>query len=62
MAQKTWVSAMKDYFGLNGKSVTDFMKEIKALTYKDRLDFHAMLSAAGINCTPPTEVHDPKPI
>ena len=38
--------AMMDYFGKRGETA-DFLKELKALTDKDKADFRDMLKEAG---------------
>jgi hypothetical protein len=44
----TFAAAMKDYFGYQpGKTATDFMQEIKALTPEDKAWFRANLPSVG---------------
>jgi hypothetical protein len=43
----TFVQAMKDYFGLNGKTNTDFIREMQALTTADRDEFRKLLPTVG---------------
>jgi hypothetical protein len=50
---KTFSQAMKEYFGLNGKSISDFARELKELNLKEKQEFHEMLVGAGIECSPP---------
>lgn len=47
MKQMTFIAAMKDYFGSNGKTSLEFMAEIKALTSTDREWFRANLPSVG---------------
>lgn len=48
MKQMTFISAMKDYFGMKaGQTAMDFMQEIKALTSEDRDWFKANLPSVG---------------
>lgn len=50
---KAFAGAMKEYFGLNGKTVAEFAKELRALSYEERQQFHEMLIGQGIECDPP---------
>lgn len=50
---KSWTAAMKEFFGTLGKPLTEFAKEIKALSFKERLEFHEMLKGQGIDCDVP---------
>lgn len=51
---KPFVAQMKAFFGLlPGQSVTGFGAELKALSAADKLEFAAMLNAAGYPCDPP---------
>lgn len=59
MAQnKTFISAMKEYFGiLPGQTAMGFGKEVQALSYEEKMDFHGMLNTqAGIQCDPPANL------
>lgn len=48
MKQMTFISAMKDYFGMkSGQTSMEFMGEIKALTAADRDWFKANLPKVG---------------
>lgn len=50
----SFTGAMKNFFGfLPGKGVTDFAKEIGALTYENKMEFHKMLKEQGIECDEP---------
>lgn len=53
MAKKGFVTALKEFFGTNGKSTVEFANEVKALTEQDKAELHAMLVAQGIDCDPP---------
>jgi hypothetical protein len=45
----------KEFFGfLPGQTIADFMKELKALTPKDREELTDMLNGAGYPVLPPT--------
>ncbi len=39
--------AMKDYFSLNGKTIAEFMTELKALSDTEKYEFRAMLKEVG---------------
>lgn len=39
--------AMKDYFGLNGKGISEFMAELRALTDSDKNEFRSLLKEVG---------------
>jgi hypothetical protein len=58
-----FVSAMLKYFGHRpGTGSTDFARELKDLTYEDKVEFHRMLTTqAGIDCDPPVKAPPPKP-
>lgn len=46
----TFVAAVKDYFGLKpGQNNIDFLKEVRALDEKDRLEFASELQTHGYN-------------
>jgi hypothetical protein len=47
MKQMSFISAMLDYFGKNGKDNLSFMNEIKALSPEDRVWFLTNLSTVG---------------
>jgi hypothetical protein len=47
----TFVAAMLDFFGKNGKTTQDFMEEIKALTSADREYFRKHLPSVGYAIT-----------
>lgn len=48
MKQMTFISAMKDYFGMKQRQTSmEFMAEIKALTVQDRDWFKANLPSVG---------------
>ena len=47
----SFVTAMLDYFGKNGKSSTEFMQEMKALTPDDRKWFEENLAKVGYTIT-----------
>lgn len=54
MAQRSFVAAMKGYFGFKeGQSLNDFQQELKALTYEDKLDLAAGLRQIGEDCADP---------
>lgn len=40
--------AMRDFFGMNGKSLKDFTAELRALTDADKEYFKEQFTAAGI--------------
>lgn len=48
----SFVTAMLDYFGKNGKSSVEFMAEMKALTPDDRKWFEANLPSVGYEIIP----------
>ena len=53
--KKAFTAAMKEYFGLlPGETIVQFAAELKALTYAEKLEFHSMLAAVGVDCVPPT--------
>ena len=39
--------AMKDYFGLNSRGISEFMAELRALTDGDKTEFRSMLKEVG---------------
>lgn len=43
----SFVTAMLDYFGKNGKQSSDFMNEMKALTPEDKAWFRSELATVG---------------
>ena len=47
--------ALKNFFGyMPGKGAAEFMTELKALSYEDKVEFARMLrDQAGIPCTDP---------
>ena len=48
MKEMSFVTAMKDYFGiLPGKTTSDFLQELKALTPEDREYFKKRLETVG---------------
>jgi hypothetical protein len=47
MKRMSFVAAMLDYFGKNGKSNMDFMQEIKKLTDEDKVWFRKELPSVG---------------
>ena len=48
MKKMTFVAALRDYFGyLPNQGASDFLKELKALTPKDKEDYKAMLATVG---------------
>lgn len=48
MKQMTFITAMKDYFGMHpNQTAMEFMQEIKALTPQDRDWFKANLPSVG---------------
>ncbi len=51
----SFVVALKNYFGhRTGMTPTDFMKEVKALSYEEKCQFHRMLvEQAKIPCDAP---------
>ncbi len=52
----SFTGAMKSYFGFKqDQKASEFAKELKELTYQDKLDFHKMLCEAGHPCTPPVQ-------
>jgi len=56
MPQVGFVKAMKDYFGvLPGQSVIQFGRELKALSYEEKLDFAKGLRSIGIDCSDPEQ-------
>jgi hypothetical protein len=53
METMSFTARLKDFFGyLPGQSLSDFAKEIRALTTEDKLEFHAAFNALGM----PTEM------
>lgn len=55
MAQRSFVAAMKGYFGFKeGQSLNDFQQELKALTHEDKLYFARELRKVGEDCADPT--------
>lgn len=51
---KPFVSAMKEFFGLKeGQTLSNFMGEIKEMSYEVRMEFHGMLKDAGVDADPP---------
>lgn len=57
MAPIAFTAAMIQYFGkLPGQSAMDFGRELKALSYPERMEFAKMLrQQAKIDCTDPTD-------
>lgn len=51
--EKGWTATMKEFFGLNGKTLKEFSDEIKALTFEVRMEFWKMLQEAGFPCKEP---------
>ncbi len=51
--KKTFTKAMLDFFGTCGRTALQFAAELRSLSHPERLQFHAMLLAAGIECDPP---------
>ena len=51
MKKMTFVQAMKDYFGTNGKDNMAFLKEMQALTSEDKEWFRANLPSVGYELT-----------
>lgn len=51
----SFIATMKNFFGLNGGTISSFSNELKALSHKEKLEFYAMLKDAGIECDPPAE-------
>lgn len=51
----SWVKALQNYMTDDSDGFGKKMPivEFKELTYQDKLDFHQMLTEAGIACTPP---------
>jgi hypothetical protein len=54
MSIPTFAATMKAVFGQN-QSAGDFMKEFKALSEKDKEDYHRILNAEGYTCAPPSK-------
>jgi hypothetical protein len=55
VAKKPFVLQMLDYFGLRpGQSKMQFSSELKPLSHEDKVEFAAMLTAAGLPCDAPT--------
>lgn len=53
----SFTTAMKQYFGLkDGQTIGEFASELKALTHEAKMEFHAMLNAAGYECPEPTKI------
>lgn len=51
---QVFVSQMRNFFGLlPGQSLLDFGKEIKALSFQEKLEFADMLNVAGFPTQPP---------
>lgn len=51
---KSFMGEMKRYFGcLPGQTIQGFAAEMKALSYEEKLWFHAELIGQGIQCDPP---------
>lgn len=54
MPQKTFIAACREFFGLKpGQKLTEFGQEIKALSFKDKLDIAKGLREAGHDCADP---------
>lgn len=52
--KKGFMAAMLNFFGKKpGEGPLQFAAEMKALTPDDKLEFHQMLVAQGIDCHPP---------
>ena len=49
----SFTAATKDYFGFNGKPMQAFAKELKDLSYEEKMEFCNMLNQAGIACDEP---------
>lgn len=53
---KSFVSAMKEYFGfLPGQTLKEFGAELKALSDDERDYFYNGLKAVGVECSPPAK-------
>jgi len=53
---KSFTAAMLQFFGvLPNQSNTQFARELRSLTYEDKMEFHAALNAQGILCTEPAK-------
>jgi hypothetical protein len=51
---KTFTQAMKEYFGLpNGRTISDFARELKELSTEEKKEFYELLVGAGVECSPP---------
>ena len=50
---KGWLGRMTEQFKKSGQTSSDFLRELKALTRKDAMDFHRWLNEAGLPTEPP---------
>lgn len=54
--RQSFAMAMKKYFGLlSGQSLSDFVLELKALSYEEKMDFAVGLRSVGFDCEDPTK-------
>ena len=52
---ESFTGVMKQYFGLNGKTVSEFVRELKALSYEEKCQLREAFILAGIDCPEPTK-------
>lgn len=49
----SFVKAMSDHFRMSNESASEFARELKKLNDQDRADFSRILTAGGVEHTPP---------
>lgn len=53
--QMTWVTAVREYLTLPGEGAAAILKEMKALTPKDKEDLKKDFAAIGVEITAPAQ-------